>query len=298
MELPELFRSKSSGGFEALKAFACEEWHLDILCSEEEMLPAYDDRNLQSEEVMHAHESNEVARYATLNPQAFIFLASSFVWGQNMKYLENKAKRISFRDIRDLTSTDATRINSELHDCREDLDYLIKSVIYSHDRIPAHLTSYYDEFPRIRWRHNTTYLSPIDHHKTILANAKDLEKFLIDSFQMLMSSVSVRQAAISNELSIATTDLARDTATQASASAFVYIPLTFVTGIFGMNIRTGSEAPNGFIWYAPLVTLAVALFFTIALWYVASWIEKRFAERREKHRLDIEGGRGSKAKSE
>jgi Mg2+ and Co2+ transporter CorA len=120
---------------------------------------------------------------------------------------------------------------------------------------------------------------------------------------MLMSSVTVQQATLRNEQAAVTARLAEDTARQASASAeqalaatritalaFVYIPLTFVTGIFGMNIRTSSETPNGFIWYAPLVRLGVAIVFTIALWIAASWIEKKLAERRGKRRSDVEKG--------
>jgi hypothetical protein len=109
----------------------------------------------------------------------------------------------------------------------------------------------------------------------------------------MLAEDTARQASASAEQALA--------ATRITALAFVYIPLTFVTGIFGMNIRTSSEAPNGFIWYAPLVTLGVAIIFTAALWIAASWIEKKFAERREKLRSDVEGGplgRDLKAKYE
>ena len=291
----------NGGDFESLAAFAREDWHLDILCSEEELLPTYE----LYEQFGARKGAIEQSRYAVLKPQAFLFLLSSFLWEKNMTHLEIKGKRISFFDIRNPGASDATKINSELNDCREDLDYLIETVSDTEKQTPADLAAYYDEFPRIRWRHKETYLSPIDHHKKILERATTLEKLLIDSFQMLMSSVSVqqatlgnKQAAISAELASASAEQAR-AATRITALAFVYIPLTFVTGIFGMNIRIGTEEPKGFIWYAPLVTLVVAILFTAALWYAADWVETRLNFMRQTRKQDIEGGfSGSKAKAE
>ena len=290
--LPGLFQNTDGGIFESLAAFVRNDWHLDILCGEEELLPTYDPNEPASapkEGIVRSH-------YAALNPQAFLFLVSSFLWGSNMNFLEIKGKCISFLDIRNLDSTDGTMINSELNDCREDLDYLIEAVTFIDQITPADLAAYYDEFPRIRWRHKDTYCSPIDHHKRILERARTLEKLLIDSFQMLMSSVSVQQAALGNEqarvsaaMAAASTELGAASAVQAAAAtriaalAFVYIPLTFMTGIFGMNIRIGNEDPKGFIWYAPLITLGVAIVFTAALWYAAEYL----TARRNKRRKDV-----------
>ncbi|GAB7325287.1 hypothetical protein MBLNU13_g09342t2 [Cladosporium sp. NU13] len=301
IDLPTLFTSADGGVFESLAAFTRNDWHLEILCNEEELLPMYD----LHEQSGAQKGAIEPSRYAALRPQAFMFLLSSFLWGANMTFLEIKGRRISFFDIRNLGATDATKINSELNDCREDLDYLIETVSDTDSQTPADLAAYYDEFPRIRWRHKETYLSPIDHHKKILERARTLEKLLIDSFQMLMSSVSVQQATLGNEqaaisakLASASVEQAR-AATRITALAFVYIPLTFVTGIFGMNIRIGTEEPKGFIWYAPLVTLGVAILFTAALWYAADWVETRLDKRRQKRKQDVEGGqRMSKAKAE
>lgn len=138
-----------------------------------------------------------------------------------------------------------------------------------------------------------------------MGRIKDLKKLPIDSFPMLTSSVSVqqatlgnKQAAISAELASASAEQAR-AATRITALAFVYIPLTFITGIFGVNIRIGTEEPKGFIWYAPLVTLGVAILFTAALWYAADWVETHLNKRRRKRKQDVEGGQsGSKAKAE
>ena len=120
-----------------------------------------------------------------------------------------------------------------------------------------------------------------------------------------MGFISIQQATLGNEHAILSAELASASAEQARAAtritalAFVYIPLAFVTGIFGMNIRIGTEELKGFIWYAPLFTLGVAILFTAALWYAADWIETRFSRRRQKREQDIEGGQCiSKAKVE
>lgn len=141
--LPTLFSSPNSGDFESLAAFARADWHLDILCSEEELLPTYD----LYEQFGARKGAIEQSRYAALKPQAFLFLLSSFLWGENINFLEVKGKRTSFSDIRNLGATDATKINSELNDCREDLDYLIETVSDTDDQTPADLAAYYDEFP-------------------------------------------------------------------------------------------------------------------------------------------------------
>lgn len=126
---------------------------------------------------------------------------------------------------------------------------------------------------------------------------------------MLIRSISVQQATLGNEQAAISAELASASAEQARAAtritaiAFVYtlifVPLTSVTGVFGMNIRLGSEEPKGFIWYAPSITLAVTMSVTSALTYAVTWLEVQRAHRRDKHKRDVEcGQRISKAKSE
>lgn len=225
--------------------------------------------------------SNEATEYRALDPQAFLYLVSSFVWEQNMRHLETETKYISFVRLRHFSPSDAAGINNDLQDNRSDLNFLVQHVTETETRMPIELAAYYDEFPRIRRRHKATYLSPVGHHKNILLRAKDLERLLIDSFQMLMSSVSVQQAAVGVAQTAATVEQAR-AATRVTYLAFVYIPLTFVTGIFGMNIRVGGDPKDGFIWFAPLVAFVVAILFTVSLWLATSWIEDRLSDRREK----------------
>lgn len=121
--------------------------------------------------------------------------------------------------------------------------------------LPLYLEGYLDDFLVTRQRHTA---SLPDQLKLLLERTKDLDKFLIDSFQILTSSVSVYesdQSSRQNELSILITVL-----------AFIYVPLTLVTGIFGMNIV---QAPNGFVWWAPLVALLMVVAFTFLITMLA-----------------------------
>ena len=263
-----------------------DDWLPEVFCAEEEQEMINGD-----EDNFHVAARDDGHRYMALDPQAFIYLFTSFLWNRELERFERLTRAISFRNPQDQDPQDTIQLNNDLLTAyRQKLDALIRLVSHARAHAPAYLEAYYGTFPAIRWRHQARDRSPLDQLSNILTRARDLQRLLIDSFQMLMSSVSVQQAAV-------TARLAADTAKQASASAeqataatritalaFVYIPLTFVTGIFGMNIRIGNEDPKGFIWYALLVTLGVAIGFTAALWYAAEWIAPRLTAWREKRR--------------
>lgn len=50
-------------------------------------------------------------------------------------------------------------------------------------------------------------------------------------------------------------------ATVIAVLAFVYVPLTLVTGIFGMNIK----GQDGFVWWAPILALVAIVLLTVGL---------------------------------
>ena len=297
--LPGLFTERHSGLYKSLQLLASKQWHLDLLCGEEEYLPMNSTEPPPASSSRDGPSPNEATTYGALDPQAFLYLVSSFVWEHNMRHLENETRTLSFLRLRTFNPRDAAGINNALHDNRTDLNFLIQNVTETETRMPTELADYYDAFPRIRRRHKATYLSPADHHKNILVRARELERLLIDSFQMLMSSVSVHQAAAGIAQTAASVEQAR-AATRVTYLAFVYIPLTFVTGIFGMNIRVGGDPKDGFVWFAPLVAFAVAIFFTVGLWFAASWVEHRLSQRRRSKESDIEyqAWQGLKAKYE
>lgn len=302
--LPGLFTDRYSGLYKSLQLFASKQWHLDLLCGEEEYLPMNSTEPPPASSSRGDPPPNEATKYGALDPQAFLYLVSSFVWEHNMRHLENETRTLSFVKLRAFNPRDAAGINNALHDNRTDLNFLIQHITETETRMPTELADYYDAFPRIRHRHKATYLSPLDHHKNILVRARELERLLIDSFQMLMSSVSVHQASVGVAQAAAGIAQTAASAEQARAAtrvtylAFVYIPLTFVTGIFGMNIRVGGDPKDGFVWFAPLVAFAVAIFFTVGLWFAASWVEHRLSQRRRSKESDIEdqAWQGLKAK--
>jgi Mg2+ and Co2+ transporter CorA len=83
------------------------------------------------------------------------------------------------------------------------------------------------------------------------------EKFLMDSFTLLMSSISVMEVG-----SI------KDQAQQGQMTirlAFLYVPFSFVTDIFGMNIReiNGSPLP---MW-VPVAAFLVVSACTLGMFF-------------------------------
>lgn len=106
------------------------------------------------------------------------------------------------------------------------------------------------------------FQSPVDRLITIKREARDLERFLMDSFQLLMSSISVLETQRGAEQALISIEQAART-TRLTQLAFIYVPLTFVTSIFGMNVKEISE-PLPPLWVC-FVTLAVVAAGTAAL---------------------------------
>ena len=96
----------------------------------------------------------------------------------------------------------------------------------------------------------------------VLQQAMRTERFLMDTFQLIMSSISVLddKSGIEN---------AKRGALLAQL-ATIYVPLSFVTGIWGMNVREINDSPRPLRMFG--VTLVVALIATIAvLWALRNW---------------------------
>jgi hypothetical protein len=93
-------------------------------------------------------------------------------------------------------------------------------------------------------------MSHVGHLREILNRAGKLDKLILGDFQILMSSVSARQTRL---------------ATGIAVLAFTYVPLTLVTGIFGMNIK----GQDGFVWWAPIVALVAVVSLTVGLLLLA-----------------------------
>jgi hypothetical protein len=203
------------------------------------------------------------SHFTALDPRAFLYLLASWSWSERLDKLERASKQLSFYEIRDTKSAQQFyKLNDDLHRYRRELDTLNEHVTNMSKNLPVYLEGYLDDFLVIKQRHTA---SLPDQLKLMLDRTTNLDKFLIDSFQILTSSVNVYesdQSSRQNELSILITVL-----------AFIYVPLTLVTGVFGMNIV---QAPNGFVWWSPLVALLVVAAFTGAITMIALKIVKKW----------------------
>ncbi|KAK3658758.1 hypothetical protein LTR56_001629 [Elasticomyces elasticus] len=187
---------------------------------------------------------------AALPPIPLLYLLSSSLWESNIRYVDRQLRRISFVEIRNPDRN----INNRLHDLREDLADIKARVGETNTYMHAGLAKYYDTFPGIKDRQQRTYMSPAEHHRVILDRATKLEAFLMDTFQLLMSSLSVRDSQMSIEQA--------RRATLITYLAFIYVPLSFVTGVFGMNIKE-INGSNLSVWVC-FVALAIVAIITAA----------------------------------
>jgi protein-S-isoprenylcysteine O-methyltransferase Ste14 len=95
----------------------------------------------------------------------------------------------------------------------------------------------------------------------VLEQANVLEKFLMDSFTLLMSSISVMEAGSIKEQAQQGQMITR--------LAFLYVPLSFVTGIFSMNVKeiNGSPLP---MW-VPVAAFLVVSACTLGILFLWRW---------------------------
>jgi hypothetical protein len=107
----------------------------------------------------------------------------------NLRYLSQEIRRISFQEIRDPNP----KINETLHDRREDLVAffkagLVKTITY----VPANVDRFIRDLRDHFWLdEDWTQRTTTSAHRATLEEALELEKFLMETFQLLMSSISV-----------------------------------------------------------------------------------------------------------
>lgn len=157
-----------------------------------------------------------------------MYLLVSCLWEENLRYLDKEIKRISFKELRN----PKLEINSILHDRREDLAHIKEGLIETAMYIPTKVEEYFSANPD--WRFSSRIKT--DNWQRLIEKATKLEAFLMETFQLFMSSVSVQDSQLSIKQSRLSIDQAQR-GSQLTFLAFVYVPLSFVTGIFGMNIQ-------------------------------------------------------------
>ncbi|CAK3909492.1 Magnesium transport, transmembrane region [Lecanosticta acicola] len=190
---------------------------------------------------------------------AFSYFLATRMWVINLRFLDRDIKSIAFKDVR----RPSVRINDILHNRRRDLDHLRSEVSKTKTWISPELEQFSEDL------HDTRSRSPKAALEGVYEESGNLERFLMDTFQLLMSSISV----LDSQTSIKE---ARRSALLTQL-ATVYLPLSLVTSIFGMNVREISD-PIPSIWVC-VVTLVIVGGFTAALLWLsrtyqeAHWVE-------------------------
>lgn len=232
--LPQLFGLHEHSLYDCLDRFLSHDWHLRVLLD-------------TGDEIL-------------TTPEVFFYLLVSSTWETNLRYLEVEIKRIGLEEIRKPT----TAINNMLHDRREDLDSLRSLVNLAIRYMPKSVS---DSFNALRGGLELRYMGLPDRRlQDIIDRSQSLEKFLMASFSLLISSTSLMEAEAAVQQGIR--------AQRLTVLAFLYIPLSFVTGIFGMNVKeiNGSSLP---IWVA-IVTLVVTLLVTATVFALfIGWENRR-----------------------
>ncbi|KJX93668.1 Magnesium transport protein CorA [Zymoseptoria brevis] len=228
--IPLLLEHGSIDLWSIMEQFLSHTWHLNLLFSTE-----------------------------LLSPETLFHLLVASTCEQNLRFLDRSIKRLSFKDIRRPNSL----VNDRMHDLREQLATLQDCVSFTRKWIPpsvgqelstiaASSKSAGSEPPYIGYLEETL--------PDMLERGNALGSFLMESFRLLISSTNLMNAESDAEQAKRTQRL--------TVLAFLYVPLSFVTGAFGMNIKHINDSP---VW-APIAMLAVTAVCTaIAFFVVTRW---------------------------
>lgn len=181
---------------------------------------------------------NEIS--PAIRPHALVYMLADVLWTHNMRHLDKEVKRISCHNRNPQSDTDR-----KLHTLREDIEYLKSSVQQTHRHAPATLQDYFLNASDWPGRPDTT---PLDYLSQLAEDATALQTFLTDSLNLLLASLALEGNERANILTVL---------------AAVYVPLSFVASIFGMNLKelNGSDQP---LWVC-LEVLGVVLIVTAAV---------------------------------
>lgn len=197
-------------------------------------------------------------------------MLSASIWTTNIRSLDRKIKRISFEELRHPT----VEINSQLHDCREDLARLREDVTETRKYMPSTVAEWHSKaFARMPYHKST----PKETLEEVMTDSTTISQFLMDSFQLLMSTVSTLDSQTSLQQ-------ARRGA-QLTKLAFIYVPLSFVTGIFGMNLKElNGSGPSAWI---PAVSLFIVIVCTAAILWLLGLVPQRKSRSKSRKEKEV-----------
>jgi Mg2+ and Co2+ transporter CorA len=191
-----------------------------------------------------------------LQPETLFHLLASSTWATNLRILDRNIKCTGLEDIR----RPSISINDTLHDQRAELMQTLWHVGMTLKWLPPSVRTELDavkgDLPASKYIGYPDLVLG-----DILEQAGLLERFLMDSFTLLMSSISVLEAASIKEQARQGQMITR--------LAFLYVPLSFVTGIFGMNVKeiNGSPLP---IW-VPIASFLIVSVCTLGVYVLWMW---------------------------
>ena len=225
--VPQLFSQKSYSLFSSFKSFFQHKWHFGALFQD---IPG------------------------VLPEHALLYLMVSSIWETNLRFINSDIKRISFRDLRN--PKEGT--NDELHDCRENLESLKSSIAETLKWTPVQLGDFFESLRVHQADDGYPTLQPLQALKATMEEAEKLQGFLMDTFQLLMSSISVRDSKLGMEQAQQQSWLTQ--------LASLYLPLSVLTGIFGMNLKEINDSHVPFWW--ALVVLGILFLSTAGIYWV------------------------------
>jgi hypothetical protein len=215
--------------------------------------------------------SPDIPNSMALSAPAMLYLISASLWDSNLRFLDNDIKQISFRDLR----KPSVQVNAKLHDRREDL-YLLKGFVQDTRRYmsPDVVEWYESNFAPLQKLN--LVVSPAVTFERLIGEADKLSDFLMDSFQLLMSTMSTLDAQTSLEQAARGARL--------TWLAFIYAPLSFVTGIYGMNVKEINDSPLS-VWVTAvtLFILAVSTGALLVMYDSYPKLKKKIQLRKEKY---------------
>jgi Mg2+ and Co2+ transporter CorA len=191
-----------------------------------------------------------------INSGELLHLISASLHRTNFTTIDREIKAISFQELRNPDM----RTNAKLLALREVLSELATGTADTSKYAPSQVHTFYGSIygrePHVL--DGLDFHSPIARLVMLSQQADELQRFLMDSFQLLMSSISVKETQNAADQAKMSTEQAARTA-KLTQLAFVYIPLTFVTSIFGMNVRELSDpVPPLWVCAVTLVVIAAA----------------------------------------
>lgn len=181
-------------------------------------------------------------RLRAVRAHPLVYVLIDAAWTRNLRYLTNKVKDISFANM----EKPHRGALMTMHELREDLDYakgeIAKAVRYA----PPTLADYFERSASSEWYQRDGL--PLVFLKEMENDAATLDEFLTNSLNLLLASLALRDSQRADML---------------TWLAAVYVPLSFVTGIFGMNLRELNDSTLP-VWIC-LEVLGVVLLVTAAL---------------------------------